>query len=105
LNLQRQKKLLKKQGLDEKIKGESTVLAKFVIHEQIVYGIKVTKGKVSLADKIEVFRNDNLIGKSKIQSLQIRSNPVKEAKKGQEAGILINPNLDIKIGDVIKYIL
>ncbi len=86
-------------------KGESTVLASFIIHDHLVYGVKVTKGKINLGDLIQVFRSDNLIGKSKLVSLQIRSKTVKEVKKGQEGGIMVFPNVDIKVGDVLKYSL
>ncbi len=86
-------------------KGESTVLASFIIHDQLVYGVKVSKGKINLGDLIQVFRSDNLIGKSKLVSLQIRSKTVKEVKKGAEAGIMIFPHVDIKVGDMLKYSL
>jgi translation initiation factor IF-2 len=98
--------LIKKQGSEaKKVKGEANVLARFVIHENTVYGIKIIQGKANINDNIEIYRNNSLIGKSKISSLQIKSSPEKEVKKGQEAGILIIPNLDIKIGDMIKFIL
>src|SRR3989344_371780 len=81
-SLLQQKDLLAKDA-----KGESSVLASFIIHDQQVFGVKVVKGKIKLV------------------SLQIRAKTVKEVKKGEEAGIMIFPIIDIKVGDVLKYSL
>ncbi|MEX1052273.1 MAG: hypothetical protein WEC80_00315, partial [Patescibacteria group bacterium] len=97
--------LIQKDMIEKDLKGESVILASFMIHDQLVYGIKVSKGKINLGDNVQIIRNNNLIGKSKLTSLQIRSKTVKEVKKGQEAGIMIAPNIDIKVGDVLKYSL
>ncbi len=90
---------------EKEIKGEAKILANFIINNEKIFGIKVTKGKICLGNEVEVFRGENPIGKSKIISLQIRAKKVKELKKGEEAGIILQPTLDIQIGDVIKYIL
>jgi len=97
--------LAQKDMMEKDLKGQSVVLASFMIHDQLVFGVKVNKGKINLGDNVSVYRNDNLLGKSKLVSLQIRSKPIKEVKNGQEAGIMISPNIDIKVGDVIKYSL
>ena len=99
-SLLQQKDLLAKDA-----KGESSVLASFIIHDQQVFGVKVVKGKINLGDIIQVFRAGVLIGKTKLVSLQIRAKTVKEVKKGEEAGIMIFPIIDIKVGDVLKYSL
>ena len=99
-SLLQQKDLLAKDA-----KGESSVLASFIIHDQQVFGVKVVKGKINLGDIIQVFRAGVLIGKTKLVSLQIRAKTVKEVKKGEEAGIMIFPIIAIKVGDVLKYSL
>lgn len=97
--------LQQKDLLAKDAKGESSVLASFIIHDQQVFGVKVVKGKINLGDIIQVFRAGVLIGKTKLVSLQIRAKTVKEVKKGEEAGIMIFPIIDIKVGDVLKYSL
>ncbi|GIW62395.1 MAG: hypothetical protein KatS3mg090_0221 [Patescibacteria group bacterium] len=90
---------------EEKVKAEAKVLAQFVKDGSRVFGAKVTKGKLKLGMQIKIYRNDTLIGSSKISSLRIRAKDVDEVKSGQEFGFTVYPQLDIKVGDVIKYIL
>ena len=86
-------------------KGEAKILANFIIEGEKVYGIQMVKGKVNLGDNIDAYRNNNLIGKAKLISLKIRAKPVEEVRRGQEAGILLNPQLDLRVGDVVKFIV
>jgi len=99
-------KILKEKEQKEKsIKGEAKILATFLIEGEKVYGVSVTKGKINLGDPMEVYRNEKLIGKTKLVSLKIRAKRVLEVKKGEEAGMIFSPPLDITIGDMVKSIL
>jgi translation initiation factor IF-2 len=80
-------------------------MAVFNLEDQTVAGVKATKGKINLQDNAEIYRNDKLLGKTKITSLKIRAKPVEEIKKSQEAGIVFSPSLDFTIGDVVKSTL
>ncbi len=98
--------LLKEKEENEKnIKGEAKILANFIIENEKVYGIQISKGKANLGDNIEAYRNNSLIGKAKLISLKIRAKSVDEVRRGQESGILLNPQLDLRVGDVVKFIL
>ncbi|GAB4218872.1 MAG: hypothetical protein Fur009_2190 [Candidatus Microgenomates bacterium] len=97
--------LKEKEESEKNLKGEAKVLATFIIENEKVFGVKVTKGKINLADPIEVYRGNNLIGKTKLVSLKIRAKSVNEVKKDQEAGMMLYPLLDIQVGDVVKCIL
>ncbi len=98
--------LIKEKEENEKnSKGEAKILANFIIEGEKVYGIQMVKGKVNLGDNIDAYRNNNLIGKAKLISLKIRAKPVEEVRRGQEAGILLNPQLDLRVGDVVKFIV
>lgn len=90
---------------EKNLKGEAKILATFIIESEKVFGIKVTKGKINLNDEIEIYRDANLVGKTKLVSLKMRAKSVEEAKKDQEAGMLFAPEIDIKVGDVVKSIL
>lgn len=99
-------KVIKEKEQSEKsLKGEAKILASFVIEGEKIYGIKVIKGKINLNDELQIYRQNNLLGKTKLISLKQRAKSVKEVKKDQEAGILTNPQLDFRVGDVIKCIL
>jgi translation initiation factor IF-2 len=93
-----------KENAVKNLKGEAKVLATFKIDGETAYGLKINKGKVSGNDMVEVFRDDRLIGKTKVSSLRIRSKVVTEVKKGDECGMLFYPALDITIGDIVKCI-
>ncbi|MCX7996289.1 MAG: translation initiation factor IF-2 [Patescibacteria group bacterium] len=96
--------LQEKENSEKNIKGEAKILATFNIEGETVFGAKVTKGKIANGDQIELYRNDNLIAKSKLVSLRIRAKSVQEVKKENECGMLFYPLLDIRVGDVIKSI-
>lgn len=97
--------LKEKEEKEKNIKGEVKILATFVIDNQTVYGVRVVKGKINLGDSGEVYRNEKKIGKVKLVSLKIKTKKVVKVKKNQEAGMVFDPQLDIKIGDMIKFIL
>lgn len=97
--------LTEKQEKEKNIKGSAQILARFMIEGEKIFGVKISKGKINLGDNIEWYRNDKLLGKTKLISLKIRAKVVSQVKKGQEAGMLFNPQLDFSVGDVVKSIL
>lgn len=94
-----------KEEAEKNLKGEAKVLASFTIEDEKVYGVKMLKGKINAGDELQILRGNNLIGKLKLLSLQIRAKKVLEVKKDQEAGMQFDKPLDIRVGDVIKCIL
>lgn len=99
------KLLQEKEEKEKNLKGEAKVAATFIIEKEPVYGVKITKGKINLGDQLEVYRENKLIGKTKLVSLKIRAKRVDEVKKDQEAGMIFSPQLDITAGCVVKSIL
>lgn len=98
--------LLQEKELQEKsLKGEAKIVASFTIEGEKIFGIKMIKGKIAVSDELELHRNDNLIAKTKLVSLQVRAKKVQEVKKDQDAGMIFSPPLDIRVGDVVKCIL
>lgn len=98
------KLLAEKEEKEKNMKGEAKIVATFIIEREKVYGIKVTKGKIGLADQIELYRAGKLLNKTKLVSLHIRAKSVNEVKKEQEAGMIFSPPLDIEVGDVVKSV-
>lgn len=94
-----------KEEREKSLKGEAKVLATFMIEGEKIYGIKVTKGKINMGDSIELYRDNQLIGKSRLVSLKTRAKTVQEVKRDQEGGMVFGPPLDIKVGDMVKSIL
>jgi len=94
-----------KEETEKEIKGQAQILATFIIEQEKIYGIKITKGKISLNDGAEIYRENNPVGKTKVVSLKIRAKKVNEVKKDQEAGVILSPSLDIRVGDMINSIL
>lgn len=94
-----------KEEREKNLKGEAKIQATFIIEKETIFGVKIIKGKFNLNDPLECYRENNLIGKTKLVSLKIRAKTVSEVKKSQEAGMMFYPNLDIKVGDVVKSIL
>ncbi|MDO8497310.1 MAG: translation initiation factor IF-2 [bacterium] len=103
--LQEVSRLLQEKEIKEKsMKGEAKLLASFIIEGEKIFGVKIVKGKINLGDSVEVYRDGNMIGKSKLVSLKVRAKPTQEVKKDQEAGMILNPSLDIRVGDMIQSI-
>jgi translation initiation factor IF-2 len=75
-----------------------------MIEGEKVFGVRVTKGKVNTGDTVDVYREGQKTGTTRLVSLRSRAKTVQEAKKDQEAGMLFDPKLDIKVGDVVKFI-
>ncbi len=93
------KELSERKGKAEalKVMGEAKVIKTFPFNSQLVYGCLVISGKI---------RTGDLVGSSKVVSLRIGKEAVKEAKKDQECGIILEPSLDYQPGDtIITHIL
>lgn len=72
--------------------GEAKVLKVFNFGGTIVYGCLIVSGKMKLGDTI---------GDSKITSLKVGKADVEEAKKDQECGLVLSPNTEYKVGDIM----
>ena len=82
--------------------GKVRVLVVFMTEKsrQIVGG-KVVEGEVQKGAKIEVYREEELIGKGKIINLQRNKKDIAKLAKGEECGILYDGNGRIDKGDIL----
>jgi len=82
--------------------GKVKVLAIFLTEKnrQIVGG-KVTEGEVKKGVQIEVFRNEELIGRGKLINLQRNKKDIEKVGKGEECGILYEGDVKIEVGDIL----
>jgi len=84
--------------------GKLKVLLSFWAEKnrQIVGG-KITEGEVKKGVKIEVFRNESLIGQGRLINLQKNKKDIGEARKGDEVGILYEGPEKIQEGDYLVF--
>ncbi|MBM3250944.1 MAG: translation initiation factor IF-2 [Candidatus Nealsonbacteria bacterium] len=100
------RQLLEKRIVPENVRtdlGKIKVLAVFLTEKnrQIIGG-KVIEGKVQKGVFLEVFRNEDIVGKGKIIELQRDKKKIGEVTKGQECGILYEGDVKIEEGDVLQ---
>jgi len=96
------------QELDEILKrgkdvilGHAQVLASFPYNDKKVAGCKVTDGKFSKGDSLILQRDDKEIGKGKAVSIKKQKMEVSSVGQSEEFGVIISPQLDFKVGDVV----
>lgn len=86
----------------EQVYGQAKVLAKFPFEKTFAFGVSVEDGRIARGDKIRIQRGEEeIVGECTIQSLRIGKNSTSKVEKGHEAGIILNPELDIHVGDVL----
>lgn len=86
----------------EQIYGVAQILATFPFEKSTVLGIKIIDGRIARGDKIRFMRGEEeVVGESSIVSLRQGKDTISKVEAGNEAGILISPLLDFRVGDVI----
>ncbi len=91
----------KKLSFEEKIFGVAQILASFPFDKQIVIGIKITDGRIAKGDKVRIVRGENIIGESSVTSLRQGKNTLSKVEGGQEAGVILSPQIDFNVGDML----
>lgn len=82
--------------------GKVKILAVFMAdkNRQIVGG-RVFFGEVKKGAQIEIVRNEEVLGKGKMISLQKNKKDADRVQKGEECGILYEGNVKIETGDIL----
>jgi len=91
-------KIDKPQAQPEKVKKELAQID--LIVESL--GGKIIAGYVERNSLAEVIREDELIGKGSIKTLQQEKRDIQQAGKGKEIGILFKGDIEIKEGDILQ---
>jgi translation initiation factor IF-2 len=82
--------------------GRLKILAIFKTGKgDMIVGGKIASGRIVNGSLIEVTRNDNVIGKGKLQNLQENKVDVDECTSGKECGVTFLGETKIKEGDVL----
>lgn len=91
--------LLKKGQVE--VLGKAEILAEFPFNNKIVAGCKIIEGKIVKGDRLILKRGEKEMGKAKALSMKKQKNEITEAKTGEEFGVILEPQLDFKIGDML----
>jgi translation initiation factor IF-2 len=91
----------KEPSLEATILGKAKIIDQFEGKEKRIAGCQVLEGKIRRRDKIQLQRDDKLIGEAKIVSMKHQKEKAREAKRGTEFGAVFSPELDFKVGDMI----
>lgn len=88
----------------EEILGVGQIVAEFPFEKMRICGVRVTEGRVAKGDLVRVTRSDEIVGQSKIKSLRIGKQEGNKAEAGKECGVLLEPQVDFRVGDgIIAY--
>lgn len=97
--LQKLEEILKKGKFD--IKGHAQILAIFPFNNKKVAGSRVLDGKFTKGDSIILMRGEKEIGKVRATSIKKQKQEVGQVAQGEEFGVILEPQLDFAIGDVL----
>jgi translation initiation factor IF-2 len=98
-----EKKVLKlmEPTIDEDELGTATVLKVFEINGDKIAGCKVEKGRFETGDTIHLKKGDGTTKDARVKSMRICKDEVKKVPAGEECGLFLYPNLDVREKDVI----
>lgn len=90
-----------KMEAQEVVLGRGQITARFEAKDTQILGVKIVEGRLALSDKVRILRGEKEIGKAKITSLRRGKVDVKEMGKGSECGVVISPQIDFSINDML----
>lgn len=85
--------------LSEETLGVGKIIAEFPFEKLRIAGVRVEDGRLAKGDLVKV--NDQ---QTRLKSLRVGKDEVTKVEKGRECGLLLDPQVDFKIGDsIISY--
>lgn len=96
---ERIEELIKKS--EKEVLGKAEVLASFPYDDKKVAGCKVVSGRIIKTKGLILMRDEKELGEAKIVSMKKQKQAINEAKEGEEFGVVLKPQLDFKIGDML----
>ena len=85
----------------EKILGKAQVIASFPYEKRKVAGCRLTEGVFSKTSKLRLLRDKDAVGNVRVVSLKKGKLDVNLVSQGEEFGLVFEPQLEFKIGDVL----
>ena len=84
------------QLVEEEVLGVGLIVAQFPYEKLKIAGVKVTDGRLARGDKLRIGETE-----SKIKELRVGREQANKVEKGKECGVLLDPQLDFKLGESI----
>ena len=82
--------------VSEEVMGSGQIIAEFPFEKLKICGVKVREGRLARGDQVKV-KNQN----SKIKEIRVGKEQASKIEGGKECGILLDPQIDFKLGDAI----
>ncbi len=98
-----QQEMIKPKFTREEIGRMKTLLVFFTEGSRQIVGGRITDGEVTKGAQIEVARDNEIIGKGRMISLQKNKKDIDKAVKRDEIGILFDGNVKIKENDILIF--
>lgn len=86
---------------EKKILGKAEIVASFPFNNKQVAGCRMVSGRIGAKDSLILMREDKELGEAKGVSMRKQKQAIQEAKKGEEFGIILRPQLDFERGDML----
>lgn len=92
-----------KPGQVEEVLGRAEVIAEFVHGKaERIAGCRVLEGGFSKSSKVRIVRDQQVVAETKIKSLKKVKEEVNRVDKGNECGMLFDPQIDFQKGDFVE---
>jgi translation initiation factor IF-2 len=88
--------------INEEEIGKAKVEAIFLIRGERIAGCMVESGKIDAGGVVKVYRKDKVIGDANVKTIRQGKEAVKAGKAGKECGIVLEKEIDFRVGDVLK---
>jgi translation initiation factor IF-2 len=87
---------------DETITGKCRIIAIFKSSKGVVFGCEVLEGSLQVGKSLRMVTAMGPVYSSRIESLQVEKQPVREARQGQQVGVKVPGFTEAKEGDFIE---
>lgn len=94
-------KKLNEPVVTEEILGKAEIIAEFEGDKQKIAGAVVREGRIAKKDRLKLLRSETVIGYARVRSLKTGKDDVNLVPKGSEFGVVLDPQLDFEVGDVL----
>lgn len=90
-------------GQLEEVLGKAEIIAEFPYGKnERIAGCRVIEGTIARGQRIRVVREGQLIGEVKLKSLKKVKEEVNKVEKGNDCGMMFDPQIDFQIGDFVE---
>lgn len=94
----------KRSAGQKSVLGRARILAEFPFDKTKVAGCRIVEGVVHVQDRVVLVRGEKELGEAKIVSMRREKNALREAKAGEECGVVMAPLLPFEKGDILVAI-